>query len=838
MKSIISKILAVSLLISCTNSLKSQEAALKERAKSIQAADVVFYYDNDYEKAASLYEPILKAAPENSNIQAKLGICYLKIDGKKAEALKLLKSASANVAAVKKEFEETGDKAPVDTYLYLAEAYHLNDSLEKALSLFYDLKKKLGDSEEDALRGEYIDLQIRDCRYAMELKKKPLTVLLDFFTPWLSEYPGACNPVLAKNDSVFIFTQKTEGKTRILCSYKKDRWEVPVDITRQLGDYSRLYSNSVTGNGKFLLLYMDDGGDGNLYFSERKDTTWSRISTMGRPVNSIYWESHGFITPDGRSIYFSSNRPGGEGELDIWVSEKNAEGTWDDPVNLGNTINTPYNEDTPFFDPVNNALLFSSVGHISMGRYDLFRSVKRGSEWTNPVGMPFAFNTTAENTFFILNNNAPGFVTSLYDEKIKSRNIYAIVAIDPADEITTTEGTVTLQDGMNVDPDQASVNLREVKKGTVLQTIPVSENGSFKFEIKPGDYQLFVSHTGYKTDTINLNLPLYFLSHYMTVKSTLIPEKVIAGEFLSIKNILFAFDSYALDAEARSSLEILKSILSNYPELTIEVAGYTDSKGSTEYNNKLADKRAQAIIDYVAASGISAGRFVKKAFGESNFTAVNTNRDGSDNPEGRKYNRRATLGIVDPQTGIVIRHDTYTPEHLRYASSVRYSIVLRKTQEKLSSGYFSNLKLNGLLFMRTVETDAGTLYTLGVFYNRQDAEKYLEYVKSRGFKDAYIVNHFDLNGGSLSPGISGAGAAEYPGSKTYTIQLKAARSHEDMDVFRGIAGVKEISGNDGYYRYTVGEYTSLSQAKVSLKSFQEAGFKDAFIREADLPGNR
>jgi outer membrane protein OmpA-like peptidoglycan-associated protein len=466
-----------------------------------------------------------------------------------------------------------------------------------------------------------------------------------------------------------------------------------------------------------------------------------------------------------------------------------------------------------------------------MGRYDLFRSIRRGSEWTNPVGMPFAFNTTAENTFFILNNNAPGFVTSLYDEKNQARNIYALVAIDPADEITTTEGIVALQDGMNVDPDQAQINLREVKKGTILQKIPVNGNGSFKFEIKPGDYQLFVSHTGYKTDTINLSLPLYFLSHYMTVKSTLIPEKVITGEFLSINNILFAFDSYALYAEAKASLEKLKSILRDYPELTIEVAGYTDSKGSTEYNRKLADKRAQAIIDYVTSPGISANRFVKKAFGESNFAAVNTNPDGTDNPEGRKYNRRATFGIVDPQSGIVIRRDTYTPEHLRYASSVRYSIVLKKTQEKLSPGFFSNLMQNGLLFIRTVETDAGTLYTLGVFYNKADAEKYLDYVKSRGFKDAYIVNHIDLNSGSQSVETSGPGIVQATGPKVYTIQLKAARSHEDMNVFKGIEGVREISGNDGYYRYVTGEYTSLSKAKEALNLLQEAGFKDAFIRE-------
>ena len=100
--------------------------------------------------------------------------------------------------------------------------------------------------------------------------------------------------------------------------------ERPVDITKQLGGYDRFYSNSITGDGKQLIIYMDDGGDGNLYYSMRKDTTWTKIKSVGKPINTIYWQSHGFITPDGNTMYFSSNKPGGEGELDIWYSKKNA----------------------------------------------------------------------------------------------------------------------------------------------------------------------------------------------------------------------------------------------------------------------------------------------------------------------------------------------------------------------------------------------------------------------------------------------------------------------------------------------------------------------------------
>jgi outer membrane protein OmpA-like peptidoglycan-associated protein len=666
------------------------------------------------------------------------------------------------------------------------------------------------------------------------MKKKPLTIISDLFAPWLKDYSGASNPVLSRNDSVFVFTQKTADKTRILCSYKrKNVWASPTDITKQLGGYDRFYSNSITGDGKMLVIYMDDGGDGNLYISHRKDSTWSKIKSIGKPINTIYWESHGFITPDGNKLFFSSNRSGGYGELDIWTSDKRADGSWNNPVNCGSVINTAFNEETPFFDPDNNALIFSSAGHISMGGYDVFRSISRNGGWTNPVGMPFAFNTTAENTFFILKNNAPGFIASL-DEKTRSRNIFSLVAIDPADEITEIAGAVTLNDGLAVDTKKAVMKLADAKRGTIIKSVSLVDDGTFKFEIKPGDYMITVSHPGYKTDTINLSLPLYFLSHYMVINSVLTPEKVEEGSFLSISNILFPFDSYELDDKAKSGLEAIRSILINYPDLKIEVAGYTDAKGSPKYNMILADKRAKSVINYLVSTAIPASRFVKKAFGESNFVAVNTNRDGTDNPEGRKYNRRVTFGIVDPHTNVVLRQETYTPEHLRLASSMKYSIILIKSGQKLQSDYFEKISLTGLLFVRTIATDSLYIYALGLFYNKPDAIKYLGYVKEKGFSDSFIVNQYNLNDVSKSLGRLAPVVSLTTGKKVYTIQLKATRSRVNMDVFKDFNGVKEILGEDGYYRYVLGEYSQFSKAKEALDPIIDAGFDDAFIRELNL----
>jgi outer membrane protein OmpA-like peptidoglycan-associated protein/tetratricopeptide (TPR) repeat protein len=828
------KVIILSFLIWCFSPVFSQVLSRREFIKAVQAADILYYYNKEYEKAAGLYEPLLKVYPDNSNLAAKLGICYLNIDGKRADALKLLNKASANIVNNESEYDEYGEKAPSDTYLYLAIAYHKNDSIQKAISLYLDAKKRLGGT--DIFQEEYIDNQIRDCRYALELLKKPLTITASLFAPWLIEYPGACNPVVSKNDSVFVFTQKTEGKTRILCSYKTDKWEKPTDITNSLGGFDRFYSNSITGNGKLLILFLDDGDDGNLYISEREDTTWTRIKSAGKYINTIYLESHGFITPDGKALFIASNRPGGEGGLDIWFSEKAEDGDWKRPVNCGDVINTPYDENTPFYDIENKTLLFSSQGHTGMGGYDVFRSVDRNGIWTNPVCMPYSFNNMEDNTFFILNNKAPGFITSYYNEKNNTRNIYSIVALDPADKTTIALGNVTLQDGMNLDPRKTKMLLSDLKNGVQIKNITVSDSASFRFQIKPGDYRLLTSYDGYKTDTVNLNLPLFYPG-YISVNVNLVPDKVIEGDFLSLKNVLFESDSYNLNEESKSNLNALKSILLNNPELKIEVAGYTDVKGTTEYNYELADKRAQAVIDYLIISGISRSRLLKKVYGKSDYVVENSNPDGSDNPEGRKYNRRVTFGILDPQTGVLIRQEVYIPEHLRLSSSMAYSIVLIKSSENLGSSYFSGLKLNDIQLIRPVKTDSETLYVLSAFYSKNDASKYLDFAIKNGFKDAYIINNYEINMASKSSVSTKSESIPNTSDIAYTIQLMATKEKLNMNKFKGIDGVKEIASDDGLYRYISGQYSSFSKAKAALSAIQGSGFKDAFIRELNSVTN-
>ncbi|MBI5010998.1 MAG: OmpA family protein, partial [Bacteroidia bacterium] len=276
------------------------------------------------------------------------------------------------------------------------------------------------------------------------------------------------------------------------------------------------------------------------------------------------------------------------------------------------------------------------------------------------------------------------------------------------------------------------------------------------------------------------------------------------------------------------------SILLSYPELKIEVAGYTDSHGSNNYNLLLANKRALSVIKYLTDEGISGSRLIKKAYGESNFVAINTNIDGSDNPEGRKYNRRVTIGIIDPQTGITISQESFIPHHLIQPYSLRYSIVLARSVDPLPTEQFRNLEIKELSAIRSLVIDSLNIYYIGIFHNRTDALKYLSYAMEKGFGNSYIVTQSEINSASKSLINSEITLRRGAVGTIYTIQLKAARQKINMNVFKDIKGVKEIASPDGYYRYVVGEYNSLNKAKEAIVSVNKSGYKDAFIRDLSL----
>jgi len=229
---------------------------------------------------------------------------------------------------------------------------------------------------------------------------------------------------------------------------------------------------------------MDDGGDGNLYYSQRKDSTWTKIKKpWQRDQYNILGISR-LITPDGKPCILPATDQEVQENLISGFQKKMTTDTGSILWIVVLLLTHPIMRILRFLTHQPIHWHSSSIGHLGMGGYDVFRSIKRMESGPNLSGLPYSFNNTLDNTFFILNNNSTGYITSLYNEQDKSRNIYSISAEDNTDKTISANGTVSLQDGMPVDPVQMTIQLFDQKTGILLKNISVVDSASFKYVMK------------------------------------------------------------------------------------------------------------------------------------------------------------------------------------------------------------------------------------------------------------------------------------------------------------------------------------------------------------------
>jgi len=815
-------------LINCIN---GQEKEMSERdlIRLMNDADGYFIYDENYKKAAQIYEILYEVFPDNHNLNYKLGVCYLNIKGKKKEALNLLNYASNNFVDDIR-YSTIGSEAHFDVLFYLAYACQVNMLLEEAIKYYKDYQNQLRVREASEI--EYIDLQIKGCRKAQEIDIDILTGDKELFAPWLGKFREAVNPVVSANDSVFIFTVQEDSGNRIYFSrIESDQWSEPDEITNDLGNHSDMFSNSITGDGKTLIIVRNNGFSGDIYSSEFRNSKWSKIKKLGKNINTKYWESHASISEDGRFIYYASNKPGGYGSLDIYMSERSVDGTFGPSRNLGPSINTILEENTPYYNMSSNLLYFSSTGHEGIGGYDIFYS-EYNRRWSKPVHLPYPFNTTGDNLNYTpFSDNSRGLLSLTPTDTSSYSNIFVVtITGHEMQKSIIARGQVSLDDGPDINPDQLSVLLLNSQTDTVILEIIADSLGVFECDLIPGSYYFKVDYPGYSTDTLSINVSSTFEGEQISLTSSLLPESIERGEYLKVRTILFSFNSDELSRDAQIEIEKVLPILISNNDLQVELSGFADPVGPEEYNMSLSMRRAQRVKDYFIMSGIDVSRIVCTSYGETGFIAENKNPDGSDSVEGRSYNRRVSIGIINDGYSIPVESFRHIPVHLRSKLGYSFYVLMHRSQRPVPPGFFIGYGRSELAFVKEFETDGEFLYLMGKFVNRTDALDYLVTARESGFKQAEIISEYELPD-------SGSELAEAQKLTLFTIQIHALTSPA-TEPFPGIDRVREIKGKDGFYRYVVGEYRGYSKARSALGRIHDLGYHQAFIKEVGLLENQ
>jgi len=811
--------------------------AEKEFKYIFQEAEFYLNSEMDYESAVHLYLTLHELDPDNMNIKYKLGLCYLNIPGNKNKAIKFLKEASKNTSP-DYSFSYTEKNAPEDAQFYLGMSYHVNNQLDKAIEVYMDFLKRL-QSERYQDIG-FVNQQIAACERARKLQKKPEVYTMVKLDERINVYPRNFYPAISGDENHFVYTAKVGKVYRIFyCKAKDGDWSKPIDITEQIGTNEMGISSCLSFDGQKLYLSIQDHGLANIYESMQVNGRWRKAEKLNRSINTKYWESSCFISGDNKTLYFSSNRKKGFGGLDIYKSELDEKGDWGAAVNLGPAINTPMMEDSPIILPDNITLYFSSQGHYTMGGYDLFYSVLvKNKKWSEPVNLGSPLNTTDDDMHIApVGEGARAYYAKFSYGELPKQDIY-LVNLKAEEKVLSDimiTGSVQLQDRIFEVDSSFYIHIIDTVSADTLKRIQVDpQTGEYSISVPPGEYKLLVTGEGYEPVEKQIVVSENFSLPDFTIDVKMIPAEVASGDYLAIRNILFDFDDYSLSNEAKIELERMATIMNEYPLLEYEIIGHTDVVGRSSYNLKLSKRRAYSVFTYLVKKGISEKRLRTKGVGEIVAIAKNEYREGTEDPKGRRLDRRVEFKIRKSDPNLTLQEESYLPDHLKNAGDLNYTVIVLKVKEKLPDDFFDSYEMEEIKYVKTEEAKDGFLYTLGVFAQRQKAVSVVGKLYNVGFIEARIVDQhelFDLVVSEDGPKKSLFGNTEaIENIPIYTIQVGAFKAPPHPGAYDNIEDLRITKGGDGYFRYTIGEYPGYRAAKESLSGIKAKGYQQAWVR--------
>jgi hypothetical protein len=372
-----------------------------------------FLLNGDYSDALPYYQGIYSAMPENAMIAYRIGLCYLNIEGKKNLSIGYLERASEKMTSRFREGVLKQMEAPYDALYFLGDAYRINYQFEKAIEAYTRYRGTLlPDDVEDMM---LIDQQLSACHNAPEMMTNPVQYSLDNLGPVINDGKDNFMPVISADGKSMVYMTSMKFYDAIMFTkLVKGIWTPPINITPDLQSDGDQYVSCLSANGNMLVLTKNDDFNSDLYTSNFDGLRWEPVVKMRKDINTKYWESHGFISEDGKTLVLSSDRPGGFGGLDLYISKLDANGNWGTPVNMGPDINTALNEDRPFLINNGKMIFFTSQGHYSMGGYDIFSSELQSSGiWSPPLNLGYPLNTPDDNTFFCPTDDGRGGFISL-----------------------------------------------------------------------------------------------------------------------------------------------------------------------------------------------------------------------------------------------------------------------------------------------------------------------------------------------------------------------------------------------------------------------------------------
>ena len=426
-------------------------------------------------------------------------------------------------------------------------------------------------------------------------------------------------------------------------------------------------SIAISGDGNYVIFAKGNHGkptgtdNVNLYSTRYRNGRWStpRILNICDPKA---WDSSPALSPDGKTLYFSSNRKGGYGGTDIYVAKRDPRGRWVDIRNLGEAINTFGNEAFPFVSK-DGRLFFSSDGHPGFGQLDLFEATRsKGVITVKNMGEPV---NSADDDFGLHEFNATkGFFTSNRKGGKGDDDIYTYVNEDPDLKIVRylLTGTVyTIDDGgKEVIVPNSKVTITGMGD-EILDEAFTGSNGNFRFQVFPEeDYDLIGEKANFFTkrvpfSTVGKSVDKSTLTEFettITFETKIILDPIVLDQPIVLDNIYYDLDKSDIRPDAALELDKLVTTLDDNPDIKIELSSHTDSRQTDEYNQALSQRRATSAVRYLISKGIDANRLTARGYGESRLIIQNAQTE-----EEHQRNRRTEFKVIEYNKQIIKTDD-------------------------------------------------------------------------------------------------------------------------------------------------------------------------------------
>ncbi|MCC6752537.1 MAG: PD40 domain-containing protein [Saprospiraceae bacterium] len=633
-------VLALSIVLVLYGNACAQEH-LPARVVKKYRSGMSLYRSGQPERARATFEKILKDHPDYADARLQLGsVCFDLEDYACAETQFLLRL-------------QLPDHSPVKIHYTLGLAQYRLGKFALGRSNVERFLTYSRDSGELRQKAEALLAKLQFAEKAAAGQHDVQLHELTALNTDRSEYLPCVRP---DGKAVYFTRRSPRGDEDLYFSERTATgWTVPVPLSG-INTPQNEGAPAISPDGKTLVFTSCDRQNGlggcDLYRSIFREGEWSVPVNMGSPVNTPAYESHPCFAENGNALYFASNRKGGRGGSDLWMTRLQPNGTWGNPKNLGDRINTSGNEVCPFAHANGAALHFASDGHPGMGGKDLFITrLDASGDWGVPENLSMPVNTIGdESSWTVFPDGLTAWMAS--DRKYLAGQASSV---HPNLDLFALE----LPEGLRIDPScylqvkvldrftrkvlAAEVRLFDLNAGQLLFAGETDAEGVAKLAFpKHADCALHVYQKGYALFTEKFRgSEIPDTAILFEVLALLTPERESASEAFVLHNIFFASGSDSLRGESTFELDALLRFLTEHPSARVRIEGHTDDVGSEADNQTLSEKRAQAVVRYLVNKGVRPERLEARGYGESRPVAPN------DDPVGRSANRRICFTLLD-----------------------------------------------------------------------------------------------------------------------------------------------------------------------------------------------